>query len=415
MKKTTPGTLSEFTQKTLAQCIQGNQQYPDFRTLCGILKVEQNRLADSRKDFVSAIRSNANYIQPLADLHYLNLLSSGRIKAGSIQALVLKLTQAPKKAPLEHQLFVLKLLLLKGNFGEASQIFHSLNKKFPSNPKLIFLNGVHDFFTGRNISALKKIKTALRASPYLGKQLDLSRKSDLFFNSDSLKTLLKEMLRRAFIIPVRAQMAAFCAARGDFHTAGRYLEEIQKLDPDSYDAWNIAGDLAHAAGREKTSIRCYEQAQEADPFRADPAIKLSFIYGKKRDLKRAFSVLQHCLSNNPRYPDLHHYLAENQIARKKHALAEKHLLKALSLNPYYSAALYSLAELYEKQRKFDQSLKTYLKAISLSMAPRHLVSILIAIHKKSTLSKTQSLARIVQKSIRRSPSSAPLKKLLSML
>ncbi|MBN2144957.1 MAG: tetratricopeptide repeat protein [Candidatus Aureabacteria bacterium] len=382
--------LSDFAGKTLKNLLN-ETPYPDFYNLYGIFQAEQEQYEKAKESFQKAIDINKYYLLPRLNSQYIGMVSG----KPSLNDIPVKMILATRPL-VETQLLAVELLLMEDRIKEASQILERILKISSDYPEVFLLKGITLVFSGKKKLGEKEIQKACLISNHVRERTAFYLKRTRL-DRENGKEILKDLLHRAYVMPLLTEMTGFCASRGNYVLAGRFLERAKESNPDSPSFLNLLGDLACSTGNKKEAEKNYLVADKRDPRCAYAAIKLSFLYGEKGKIDKSLSVLKRSAHMNPLYADLHSYLGEAYIAKRKFTLAEKHFKKSLSINPRYSKAWMNLAELYENMKKWDGSFKACLKVVSIGrQTPRFLVEMIKRTFQKSSFSKDKTLLQAIE-------------------
>jgi tetratricopeptide (TPR) repeat protein len=383
--------LTDFARKTLDGLMRINR-YPDFFNLYGIFQAEQKHNQKAKECFQKAIELNKNYLLPRLNLQYIYLLSGD--KSGMDSTIPLKMILCSRPL-VETQLLAAEIFLLEDRIKEARQIFKKMEKISNHYPELFLLLGLTCFLSGEKKEGEKHLRNAIGSSVFIKERAALFLQGDL--NKEKIRNLLMDLVQRAFVMPLLTQMAGFCASRANNVLASRFLEMARESNPDCPSYLNLSADFTYSRGNQKEAEEYYLLANMRDPRCAHAAIKLSFFYGEKGEIEKSLSILKKSVQVNPGYADLHDYLGEVYMAKRKFALAQKHFNKALAFNPRYSKAWMSLVELYERKKKWDETFHACLQVISISrQAPQYLIRILKEFFPSTSFSRDQTLEEAIQ-------------------
>lgn len=110
-----------------------------------------------------------------------------------------------------------------------------------------------------------------------------------------------------------------------------------------------------------SAISSYKKVLEIEPENYKIMNKIASIFIRMNLWEEAMKYLQDSLKAKQDYPPVMINTAIVYAKTGKFSMAEKNLLKALSLNPINRAAIFNIALLYEKHKSYDKAQAYYLK------------------------------------------------------
>ena len=389
--------IEQMTASVLNSLLKIHPGFADLQNLNGIRLLIQGKFDDSKKHFTNALRINPDYIEPFLNKETLKFLSGekSKLKPSEIADRIL---DSKKSIPLETYQIAVILLLLMEALQPAKKLMTQLPSSLQTSPVLLMLKGIRKALMGNPKKSKILLNEASKNSPFLKDRLN---KSSFFKNpdkSEGLFSFLKGICLEYYQTQLLCSIAEYHALNQDIELAVFFLEKAQESYPDSYHYQMIHADMAISQGNKEKAKQLLMGANSTDPYRAHPAIRLSFIYGEKGDLKKALSVLNKSIQFNPYYPDLHQYISEIYTVLGKYNQSLKHLKNALLLNSNYTVALFDIADLYERQKKYDESLLNYLHAFAFSETqPDYMIEKLKNIYKKSSFYGKKRIRDVILK------------------
>lgn len=349
--------INELINNNLQHLIKLNPNYSDLYFFKSIQYFSQNQ-SDKAFEFVQkSLSINPNYIHAHIFQEYLNFLNHRNFCAPSL--ILQRIFSSPKNIPLETRLFGTMYMILLGDYDSSTMLLSSLPASLNHHSWVTFFTRLN-LWAPQSLNSNKIKKTINNFSSLI--HID-PETTDIASCIHSIIHHYHHLLLYCFIIQYHLSLI-------DMKKARSLLKSISKSFTDCYTYYRTCADLALMEGNKEEAKQNLLKANEIDPFRAHPAIALSFLYGEKGDLKNSINILHNSLKYNPMYPDLHLYAGETYRVLGKYTKAEFHLKRSLQLNPHYMVSLYNLADLYERKKQYDISLSYYIQALS-SAQPHH--------------------------------------------
>src|SRR5262249_14365619 len=132
-------------------------------------------------------------------------------------------------------------------------------------------------------------------------------------------------------------------------------------------AWLQQARAAAQRGRFEDARRAYGRALQAWPRRPELLLELGVMEARAGDLKRARSLLEKALKQQPGNADVHFNLAEVAHAQRRLDAAEAHFRQTLTLDPDYGDAAFGLGRTLVLTKRHDEAVPWLRKAAA---APR---------------------------------------------
>lgn len=155
------------------------------------------------------------------------------------------------------------------------------------------------------------------------------------------------------------------------------FDQAVRLDPHQTDCWLWLGRIAEHSGDEDQAIEFYKRALILDEAVDAPAIALSSIHARRKNLKDAIHTLRVCLMRNRRSPALNIALAKllkrrsRKLARiQNHVGQRRFLMEALECYSIANAAAPSAQTLVDqgllelRLELFDDAIHSFEKAVT---------------------------------------------------
>ncbi len=333
--------------------IKLNPGYSDLYFYKSIYCYSQNQTDKALEAIQKSISLNPDYIHAYIFQEYLNFIS--RRSFNSPALILQRIFSSPKNLPLETRLFGVMYMILLGDYESSKLLLSSLPQSLNHHSWIVFFHRLNQWGP-QNSNCGKIKKTLLHFSSLI--HID-PKTTDVSSCIHSIIHHYHHLMLYCFIIQYHLSLV-------DMKKVKSLLKTVSKSFTDGYFYYRTCADVSLMEGNKEESKQNLMKANAIDPFRAHPAISLSFLYGEKGDLKNAILILNKSLKYNPMYPDLHLYAGETYRVLGKYIKAEFHLKRSLQLNPHYMVSLYNLADLYERKKQYDTSLSYYIQALSSS-------------------------------------------------
>lgn len=178
--------------------------------------------------------------------------------------------------------------------------------------------------------------------------------------------------------PVSNRIAGYAwLAKQSIQQAKECFDQAVRLDPHQTDGWLWLGRIAEHSGDEDQAIGFYKRALILDDAVDAPAIALSSLHVRRRNLKDAIHTLRVCLLRNRRSPAINIALAK-LLTRRSRKLAKIHhhvgqqrfLLEALECYSIANAAdpnsknFVDQGLLEVRLERFDDAIRSFEKAVT---------------------------------------------------
>ena len=343
--------INELIKNNLQHMIKLNPNYSDLYFFKSIFYFSQNQREKAFESLQKSLSINPDYIHAFIFQEYLNFLNHRTCISPSL--ILQRIFSFPKNLPLETRLFGAMYMILLGDYESSKLLLSSLPSSLNHHSWVVFFHRMNQL-APQNSNSCKLKKTIHHFSSLI--HID-PKTTDPPSCIHSIIHHYHYLMLYCFIIQYHLSLI-------DMKKVRSLLKTAAKSFTDCYAYYRTCADIALMEGNKEEAKQNLLKANEIDPFRAHPAISLSFLYGEKGDLKNSINILQKSLKFNPMYPDLHLYAGETYRVLGKYPKAEFHLKRSLQLNPHYMVSLYNLADLYERKKQFDISLSYYIQALS---------------------------------------------------
>lgn len=235
------------------------------------------------------------------------------------------------------------------------------------------------FPTAGKESPVRQAKRRLQSNPGDRQSIRvLAAESLIRSNPDQCLQLLERIPGLLHHDPIGNRIAgyAWLAKQGIAQAVGCFDQAV-RLDPHQTDCWLWLGRIAEHSGNDDQAIQFYKRALILDEAVDAPAIALSSIHVRRRNLKDAIHTLRVCLMRNRRSPALNIALAKllkrrsRKLARiQNHVGQRRFLLEALDCYSIANAAAPSARTLVDqglielRLELFNDAIASFEKAVA---------------------------------------------------
>jgi putative PEP-CTERM system TPR-repeat lipoprotein len=274
------------------------------------------RLAEQEKDYEKMVfwLDQANNKMPL-DIRPKKILAEYYLREKKLEEAGLLVTQAIEIAPRDYALLLLqaRLQMAEGQYNKAMPLLDELLIKVPDSVFVRAMLGEAYFKLDQNVDARRQLGIVLEKQPYY--------------------------------VPALLLMAALELRSDNHDQALKYAGQIQKVQPDLYTGYELAGNALMAKKDHAGAKNSYEKAWKLQQS-SELAIKLSEASSRSGKYEEATRPLLVWLNEHPNDSRALQFLGEAYQNMKSDDKAVKTYEKVLALQPDNVVALNNLAWQY---------------------------------------------------------------------
>jgi tetratricopeptide (TPR) repeat protein len=136
-----------------------------------------------------------------------------------------------------------------------------------------------------------------------------------------------------------------------------WLEELERVAPDSYRAYQLMGETSLAKEDYAGAVSAFQTALKLSPNNAELTFQLAQGYYRMMDFPKAFELLQRCVKDDPLNAEAYYLWGEGLVYTKEGEKAIPQLKRALELSPSMTRAHAELGKAYLQGGQFDLAAK----------------------------------------------------------
>jgi predicted O-linked N-acetylglucosamine transferase (SPINDLY family) len=153
---------------------------------------------------------------------------------------------------------------------------------------------------------------------------------------------------------------------GNLPQAERICQQIRQQQPNSTEALDLLGRMAHQVGKLEEAIAYYQQLIALMPDYAEIYYRLGSALQSKGQLAEAIAYYQHAIALKPNYCDAYYDLGNALQEQGNLNAAIEHYQQAITLNPNDAQARGNLANALLEQGQIEAAIVHYQQVLALS-------------------------------------------------
>jgi tetratricopeptide (TPR) repeat protein len=225
-----------------------------------------------------------------------------------------------------------------GEYAKALQKFEAWSTSNPTAGPVRLAAGRINHLTGNYARALQHLD-AIQNSAVIGVAATYEKSAVLKETGkrDEAEAIYKKLIADFQNGTIRNPSDAVYAARAMwatqyFHDANDVFKVVAQGAPQNAEAFVAWGDLLAEKYNEQEAVDSYKDALNIDPNMPEAHLGLAKILALT-DPEESFTQLEGVLKTNPKYPEAHRLVANQQIDSEQYETAEAEIAKALEVNP----------------------------------------------------------------------------------
>jgi len=152
---------------------------------------------------------------------------------------------------------------------------------------------------------------------------------------------------------------------GETEQAQKYLTIALESDADFIEAHILQSKIYMIRDNPDKAIEQLEKARTIDGKNLDVLYSLGFIYTRKRDYDKAFSVYNDAIASRPDTALGYNNIAVTYHSKKEFAKAIEQYKKALKIDSNFVEAHYNIGNSYAMMNKFQEAINAYNTSVQL--------------------------------------------------
>ena len=193
---------------------------------------------------------------------------------------------------------------------------------------------------------------------------------DLFIKGNDLKER-DEAVKAAFVFKVlihffpedflvNKDLIVSLIRSASFEEAEKFLKaSIDKNFQQKSSFMLILAGLYSATGRDKESVKTYNEVLKIDKSNEEACIFLAKNLSSNGNSKNAITKLKSCISHNPKNPIFYYYIGKIYLVDNKRGLSDKYFKKALKVDSLYYQAALGRGLLKEESEDYKGAIQVY--------------------------------------------------------
>jgi tetratricopeptide (TPR) repeat protein len=355
----------------LGRLVETNPDFPGLRVRLGNLELEEGNLSEARRYFQDemavdalsfqshfglaqvwlALQNHANFSQELELAVSVRPEFFCPLRPLTVKVSAMDLETARQQAGASLSGKFLAAYLGKENSfcNEVDHYRQELAMKVKSS------ENVEELFREKRYEAVvSRLENSLSLNPtHTSEQLLLAQ---AYSESGNFASAAKVTAKLAGF-PNASDNVFFLLCRSYQRLAVQWLEELERVAPDSYRAHQLMGETLLAKEDYAGAVSAFQTALGLDPNNAELTFQLAQGYYRMMNFPRAFELLQRSLEVDPLNAEAHYLLGEGLVYTKESEKAIPLLKRALELNPSITRAHAELGKAYLQGGEFDQAAK----------------------------------------------------------
>jgi tetratricopeptide (TPR) repeat protein len=310
----------------------------------------------------SQFQATIDLLQPLSDPGCdprVNLLLAGAFEGnGDVPKAAETLQRAHTVWPSNNSVAVslARLLLASGKTDKAVEALGSFHVT-PATPLQEMEEAVVVFIAGQRLESAQAVAaTAYRSYPSTQTLLLLANALQLEGRYKDVNRLMQD--KRAANANSPPFLITFAESEYDamlYDAARSDLEKAISIDPNSYQAHFLLGNVLLKQGRTDQAVSEYRRATELAPNQPRAYYQLALIFRDKSDEASEEQLLSKALAADARYAPAHYEMGSILMSRNQLPDAVGQLSLAVQLNPNIEQAYFLLAKAYARLGEKDKS------------------------------------------------------------
>ncbi len=315
----------------LGDRIRANPRYADIHNQMGLLYMAIGNLKKARKHLIKAIRINPDYREAILNLGFLNIEEK---RLHDAERLFISLSRRnPLDAFLQHLLGVLYV-----NINKPKKARLRFQKAINLNPfykeeyrKRGLLREERIELDEDSLREIKRIKLDYHHSNlYSFLSLYLAQKGKIY---QAIKALKMATLLRPDESPFHYHLGYIYYYKGDYKKASDEFKTALKIDPLNGMAHALLSYTYGAMGRSQSALKHMEKAVLLLPFYADLHYNLALLYSDRKRYEDAILQFKKAIRLNPNYLFARINLGVLYEDTKRWKEARREYIKVLQITP----------------------------------------------------------------------------------